>query len=282
MGDLRPGNGGGTPPDDGAYPDLPDLPPEWGTVIIPDDPAELAAEADEVRRELRRQAWRNRLRALVGLGPRRRGEPSLGVPLVIMAVAVVTTLLSLFVVTWDHRRATTPVGPDATLQQTDPPLPAVTLTDASGSRVRLGDVLPALLLMVEDCDCDELITEIAAAAPKLVTVVPVSAEAACAVGAEKNVRCLADPAGVVTRRFPAPADVAPTVTADPSPPPSAEATAEADPAADEASPSPSASAPPPPVAVAVAVDGNGVAHEPIVVTSVRDVSAALAALAAGD
>src|SRR5690606_34131662 len=145
--------GGGTPPDDGAYPDLPDLPPEWGTIIIPDDPAELAAEADEVRRELRRQAWRNRLRALVGLGPRRRGDPSLAVPLVIMSVAVITTLLSLFVVTWDHGRATTtPVGPDAALQQTAPPLSAVTLTDASGSRVRLGDVLPALLLMVEDCD----------------------------------------------------------------------------------------------------------------------------------
>ncbi|MBX6748210.1 MAG: hypothetical protein IRY85_00825 [Micromonosporaceae bacterium] len=277
MGDLRPGNGGGTPPDDGAYPDLPDLPPEWGTIIIPDDPAELAAEADEVRRELRRQAWRNRLRALVGLGPRRRGDPSLGVPLVIMSVAVVTTLLSLFVVTWDHNRATTtPVGPDAALQETAVPLPAVTLTDAAGSRVRLGDVLPALLLMVEGCDCGELIADIAAAAPKLVTVVPVSEQAACAVGTEKNVRCLADPAGVVTGRFPAPADVAPTPTVDPSPPPSPDATA------GEVSPTPSASALPPPTAVAVPVDGNGVAHEPIVVTSVRDVSAALAALATSD
>jgi hypothetical protein len=276
MGDLRPGNGGGTPPDDGAYPDLPDLPPEWGSIVIPDDPAALAAEADEVRRELRRQARLNRLRALVGLGPRRRGDSSLGVPLVIMAVAVVTTLLSLFVVTWDHGRATTPVGPDAALEQTAVPLAAVTLTDASGSRVRLKDVLPALLLMVEDCDCDELISDIAASAPKLITVVPVSTKAVCAVGTEKNVRCLADPGGVVTGRFPTPADVAPSVTVEPTPPPSSAATDA------EASPAPSASVAPPPVAVAVPVDGKGVARDPIIVTSARDLSTALAALAASD
>jgi hypothetical protein len=277
MGDLRPGNGGGMPPDDGAYPDLPDLPPEWGTIVIPDDPAELAAEADEVRRELRRQAWRNRLRALVGLGPRRGNAPSLGVPLVIMSVAVVTTLLSLFVVTWDHGRATTtPVGPDAALEQTAVPLSAVTLTDAAGSRVRLGDVLPALLLMVEDCDCDELIGDIAASAPKLITVVPVSAEPACAVDTGKNVRCLADPAGVVTGRFPKPADVAPSLAVDPTPSPSASMMA------DEASPAPSTPPAPPPVAVAVPVDGKGVAHEPIVVTSVQDLGAALKTLAESD
>ena len=278
MGDLRPGNGGGTPPDDGAYPDLPDLPPEWGTIVIPDDPAELAAEADQVRRELRRQAWRNRLRALVGLGPRRRSDPSLGVPLAIMAVAVITTLLSLFVVTWDHRRATTPpVGPATALEQTAVPLSAVTLTDASGSRVRLRDVLPALLLMVEDCDCDELIGEIAAAAPTLVTVVPVSREAACAVGTGKNVRCLADPGGVVTGRFPAPADVAPTISVEPTPSPSLDAMT-----TDPASPAPSEPPAPPAVAVAVPVDAKGVAQEPVVVTSAGDLRAAFTALAAGD
>src|SRR5262245_51803154 len=40
MGDLRPNNGGDMPPEDGggARPgDLPDFPPEWGTIVIPDD-----------------------------------------------------------------------------------------------------------------------------------------------------------------------------------------------------------------------------------------------------
>src|SRR3954463_12808252 len=49
MGTRRDGNGNGWPPDG-----LPDLPPEWGTVIIPDDLSELAEESSRVRRELRR------------------------------------------------------------------------------------------------------------------------------------------------------------------------------------------------------------------------------------
>src|SRR3954464_9707963 len=50
MGTLGDDNGG-PPPGGGG---LPDLPPEWGVIIIPDDPSELAPEIDEVRRELRR------------------------------------------------------------------------------------------------------------------------------------------------------------------------------------------------------------------------------------
>ena len=103
MGDLRPDTGG-VPPEDGsggASDGLPDLPPEWGTVIIPDDASELDHEAAALRRELRRTHRQTRLR-----GPRSappagtEPSPSLGIPLVIMAVAVLTTLVSLFVVTW--------------------------------------------------------------------------------------------------------------------------------------------------------------------------------------
>src|SRR5262245_14609820 len=100
MGDLRRGNGGGSPPEDGGAhrDDLPDLPAEWGTVIIPDDPAELADEADALRRELRRAARRRRLRGAV---TRRLGRPptepgGVGLPLAIMGVAILTTLVSLF------------------------------------------------------------------------------------------------------------------------------------------------------------------------------------------
>lgn len=285
MGDLQPGNGGGgVPPDDGAHRGLPDLPPEWGTIVIPDDPAELGDEALAVRRELRRQAWRNRLRRLVGLGPAHGDTQSLGVPIVIIAVALITTLLSLFVVTWDHQRsATAPVGPDGALQQTAPPIAGVTLTDASGSRVKLGDVLPAMLLLVDDCDCTELIRDLADVAPKPVTVVPVSTEAACAVGAERNVLCLADPAGTVTGRFPMPSATATSPTSPTSPSSAGTETGlELGPSASAApSASASASAAPAPVALAVPVDGDGNAYEPIVVSSPDDLIEAFAQLTAG-
>jgi hypothetical protein len=286
MGDLQPDNGGGgMPPDDGSFPGgLPDLPPEWGAVVVPDDAAELDAEATQLRRELRQQARRTRLRGLVGLGPG-RDPNSLGVPIVIMAVAVITTLLSLFVVTWDHERsATAPVGPDTALMQTALPLADVTLTDASGSRVRLGNVLPAMLLLVDDCACSDLIKEIASAAPKPVTVVPVSAEAACAVGSAKNVLCLADPGGLVIGRYPAPT---PTEAATATPGASGSGATDlagTDPPATDggtAGPSSTASAAPAPTAVAVAVDAYGVAHDPITAASSAELAEALAMLAAG-
>lgn len=300
------------PPDDDSYQPadgssgegLPDLPPEWGTIVVPDDPAELAAEATEVRRELRRQAMRNQLRKLVGLGPSRPDATSLGVPIVIMTVAVITTLVSLFVVSWDQARSTAPVGPEA-LQQTALPLTDVTLTDAAGTRVRLGDVLPAMLLLVDDCDCPELISDIAAIAPKPVLIVPISAEPACARRA-RNVWCLTDPSGSVTGRYPTPTVPPSAASAEPTPGAGTEPTdtgadpsdsdqtqadqggadqAGTDQGTDPAGLDPSASASPvaarPPVALAVPIDAYGVAHDPIVVTSADDLAEALTKLAAG-
>src|SRR5262245_52739962 len=61
MGTLR-GDNGGERPQDGHG--LPGLPPEWGTVIIPDDASELDTEGATVRRRFRREArqvrWRRR------------------------------------------------------------------------------------------------------------------------------------------------------------------------------------------------------------------------------
>src|SRR3954468_13841281 len=83
---------------------LPDLPPDWGPIVIPDNAAELAPDASALRRERRRIARRRRLRRLVGRPDRAAtpgsGQPSVGVPLVIMAVAILTTMISLFVVIW--------------------------------------------------------------------------------------------------------------------------------------------------------------------------------------
>src|SRR6266516_1063882 len=101
MGTLPGDNGGGRPPDGGG---LPDLPPEWGTIIIPDDPAELSREAGAVRRELRRYTRRNRWRRRLHLAPISeavsRDTPTLGLPILIMAIAIVATMTSLFALAW--------------------------------------------------------------------------------------------------------------------------------------------------------------------------------------
>jgi hypothetical protein len=88
---------------------LPDLPPEWGEVVIPDDPAELDAEAEIIRRELRREsrrarraarvlAWRRRLRMPDKLDDPE--EPSLALPLIVLGIAILITILGLIIVTW--------------------------------------------------------------------------------------------------------------------------------------------------------------------------------------
>jgi hypothetical protein len=107
MGTLS-GGGGGWPPDE-----LPELPPEWGAIVIPDDASELAREASRVRRELRWQArqlrWRRRLHLpQANPGPGAEDVPALGVPLLVILIATIATLTSLFVISWP----TSPQRPD--------------------------------------------------------------------------------------------------------------------------------------------------------------------------
>jgi hypothetical protein len=278
MSDLQPNNGGVPPDEGGTYRGgLPDLPPEWGSIVIPDDAAELDAEAVELRRELRLALWRGRLRRL-GLAPGRTDASSIGVPIVIMAVAVITTLLSLFVVTWDHRRsATAPAGPDAGGQPAAVPVAEVTLADTTGARVRLGNLVPAILLLVGDCDCAGLIRSIAQLTPAPITVVPVGTTAPCSFGMEKNVRCLADPAGAITGRYPTAKAVA-SASASPS----AAASAATLPSSGPSSAISAVPVPPVQMALAIPVDADGNAHDPILVDSPADLAAAVAALIAGN
>jgi hypothetical protein len=207
MGDLRP-NGGGMPPDDGgSHPErLPDFPPEWGPIIIPDDPAELAEEAEALRRELRQQGRRGRLRTALGL--KSPGDPSsLGISFMIMAVAVFTTLISLFVVTWGRQ----PSPPLPTNSVTGPaPVPAtgaataladLVLPDPTGSAVNVRALLPAVILLIDGCDCTSLVQAVAAAAPAGVTVVPVGRTATPVTAARNNVRPLSDPDGQLHARY---------------------------------------------------------------------------------
>jgi hypothetical protein len=176
MGTLS-GNGGSWPPDGGGTPDdLPEIPPEWGVIVVPDDPAELADEAARVRRELRRDArsrtWRRRLHLPPPKPRPPAGEdvPTLGVPLLIVSIAVLATLASLFAVAWpaQPRPVVTSAAPNASAAPNGsaaaPPavLPDVPLAVPGVGRLRA--TLPAVILLVDGCDCAELVTGSVAAA----------------------------------------------------------------------------------------------------------------------
>jgi hypothetical protein len=212
MGSLRGDNGGERPPEGGG---VPDLPPEWGVIVIPDDAAELDNEASALRREWRREARVNRWRQRFGLAPvrigRGRSGSSLALPLLIMSIAIVATLTSLFALVWPNhpaRRATSSEPSTATSAAT---LADVTLFDADAKPVRLRDSLPAVILLVDGCDCGSLISATASAAPAAVTVVAVahgvpalparSADPAASGAPTARVRALADPAGVLLKTF---------------------------------------------------------------------------------
>ena len=118
MGTLRGDNGGGERPQDGGG--LPDLPPEWGTIIIPDDAGALDDEGTSIRRQFRRAASAAPGGAGCTCGrsrsPHDDDPPGLAVPLLIMSIAVIATLVSLFAVAWPRRNpiGTPQLGPAST------------------------------------------------------------------------------------------------------------------------------------------------------------------------
>ncbi|PWU51497.1 hypothetical protein DLJ47_21350 [Micromonospora sp. S4605] len=173
----------GKPDADG--PGLPDLPPEWGRVVVPDDASALADEAARVRRELRRS------------GPAR---PALAFPLLVLLVAVLTTVAGLFAVTWPRSSRTdepTVVPRPTPAELAGRPLPALDLVDAGQSPVPLRGLLPAVIVLVDGCACADRVVEAAAAAPAGVTVVTVTGDRTVATTPSPGpgVRPLADPAG---------------------------------------------------------------------------------------
>jgi hypothetical protein len=206
MGDSRPDNGAGWPPDDGAG-GLPELPPEWGTIVIPDDASELDNEADEIRRELRRDARRHRLRGFFGRN-RTDDQPTLGIPLMIMAIAVLTTMISLFVVTWGRTvtpgtfgtsSGPQPLGSGIPSDRANPSgshrpdLVQVVLHDAAGGPVQLANLLPAVIMLVDGCRCPGLVLDVAAKAPTGLRVIAIGQSAPTIPDPPVNVTALADP-----------------------------------------------------------------------------------------
>lgn len=168
---------------------LPGLPPEWGRVVVPDDASALAAEAAQIRRELRRR-----------VGPH-GSQRLLGLPLLILLVAVFTTLAGLVVVTWPRagrgtdRPAPAPYSPPATLAGRA--LPALDLVDADQAPVPLRGLLPAMIILLDGCPCPDRVSDALAAAPDGVSVVTVTGGRTVPAGptGRRQARALADPAG---------------------------------------------------------------------------------------
>jgi hypothetical protein len=201
MGSLRGDNGGGRSPDGGG---LPDLPPEWGTVVIPDDPGELAKEATAVRRELRRYARRNRWRRRLHLPllseAASRETPTLGLPVLIMAVALIATVTSLFALAWPSPTPQPVASPAQHPSTASDKIPDLTLLDSGGTAVQLRNVLPAVLLLADGCECADLEVATALAVPAGVTVLAVARTAPLLPSPHPiglRLRSLADPTGTL-------------------------------------------------------------------------------------
>jgi hypothetical protein len=193
------GNGDGWP-DSGAPDGLPELPADWGPIVIPDDLAELAEESGQVRHELRRTARRRRWRRRLGLAGD-GGPSSLRLSLLIMSIAVLATLASLFAAVWSGQPRqnpprTAPTGQPGRL------LPALDVVGEGGETVPLRSLLPAMIIFVDDCDCADEVNTAARVAPSGVTVVALVSGQAVPSPVPRQpsivaapVRSLADPTG---------------------------------------------------------------------------------------
>lgn len=182
MGSLS-DNGGNWPPDGGSPDGLPGLPDEWGVIVIPDDLSELSEEVSAVQAELHRArhrtgwqrfAQRPGMRAL-----RRFGAASLRAPVLIISMAVLVTVASLFASAWPGpTRSPTTQRTATTTDDRDDKLPALELMGGNGKLDPLLAHVPAVVLLTDGCDCASLIADTAAAAPAGITVITVIAGAA--------------------------------------------------------------------------------------------------------
>lgn len=205
------GNGDGWPDGAGPPEGLPDLPPDWGPIVIPEDAAELAAEAAQLRRELRRDVRRAVWRRRLGLPTTAGGLPSLRLPLLLMTIAILATLTSLFAVIWPaptrQSGGRIPTGSPVPSGTPGRPrgdtLPALDLIGETGDPVSLRGLLPAVIILVDGCDCADEIDAASRAVPPGVTVVALTSGRTSASplpaprppASTTPVRSLADPTG---------------------------------------------------------------------------------------
>jgi hypothetical protein len=205
----RSDNGGDWSPDGGSSDDLPDLPEEWGVIVIPDDLSELDDEVEAIRAELRQAGKRNRWQQFAARPTIRRlrrvGAAAVKAPVLIISMAVLVTVASLFASAWPGppRSPNTP----RTTSTADGPadsLPALELVGTDGQNVPLRAQLPAVVLVTDGCDCAQLVADTTAAVRPDIAVVTVSSTAPPSTGITpptgatpqaqgKRVRALRDP-----------------------------------------------------------------------------------------
>ncbi|GIE98002.1 hypothetical protein [Paractinoplanes rishiriensis] len=217
-----PSDNGGWSSEGGSADDLPDLPEEWGVIVIPDDLSELDDEVEAIRAELRltdestrwsRFANRPAMRRV-----RRIASTGLRAPVLIISMAVLVTVASLFASAWPgppRQPATQRTA--ATAEARSTVLPALELVGTDGQTVPLNGRLPAVILFVEKCDCATLVSDTVAAVRPEIAVLTVAGSAAAATAAGtpptgatpqaqgKYVRSLHDPAGNVRDQLGLPA-----------------------------------------------------------------------------
>ncbi|MFF5295480.1 hypothetical protein [Paractinoplanes globisporus] len=212
-----PGENGGWPSEGGSPDDLPDLPEEWGVIVIPDDLSELSDEVDAVRAELRLAERPTRWRRFVTRPAMRRvrriATHAVRAPVLIISMAVLVTVASLFASAWPGppRQPATQRTANTTDDHGETTLPALELIGADGQTVPLRGQLPAVILLIDGCDCANLVSDtIAAVRPEIAVVTISDAKATAGVGRTgtgtpptgatpqaqgKTVRALRDPSG---------------------------------------------------------------------------------------
>ncbi|GAA0544824.1 hypothetical protein GCM10010172_28040 [Paractinoplanes ferrugineus] len=205
-----PNESGGWSPDD-----LPDLPEEWGVIVIPDDLSELSDEVDAIRAELREiehpSRWQQFLNRPGMRQIRKVANGAVRAPVLIITLAILVTVASLFASAWPGpTRQPAAQRTASTTATRAAALPALELVNADGQAVSLRHDLPAVILLIDGCECDTLIADtIAAVRPEIVVITVAGAVTAAAsagtappTGAApqaqgKTVRVLHDPSGTV-------------------------------------------------------------------------------------
>lgn len=211
MGSLS-DNGGSWPPDGGSSDGLPDFPEEWGIIVVPDDLSELSDEVAAIQAELHQSEQQTRwqrfadrpgMRAL-----RRIGAASLRAPVLIISMAVLVTVASLFASAWPGPpRSPAAQRTASTADDRRDTLPALELIGLDGQTVPLRGQLPAVVLLTDGCECDQLVSDTTAAVkPEIAVVTVISGPASAQAGITpptgaapqaqgKIVRVLRDPIG---------------------------------------------------------------------------------------
>ncbi|HEY0002088.1 MAG TPA: hypothetical protein VGB74_16675 [Actinoplanes sp.] len=225
------GDNGGWTPDGGSPDDLPELPAEWGVIVIPDDLTELDDEVRAIRSELRLaetpSRWQRLLRRPGTHRLRRAVSASLRAPVLIITLAVLVTVASLFAAAWPGppRQPAAQRTSGTTTGERSTTLPALDLVGTDGRHVSLRGQLPAVILLIDGCACPDLVAAtisevrpdiavVTIAGPGAATSAPGTPPTGAAPQAQgKAVRTLHDPAGNTRNQLNLPAAESDTATA---------------------------------------------------------------------